>query len=382
MHVLVCLVGILQCVKAACKSIPSFTVAFPVKTIDIHEAPRPSSLAMSMHCAECECSCSESADPATADVIVHTELRFRGPFSSYSEKDLARIAAYNPDGLRVIMSMESAYWRPSTRNASVLQHFDAVASYERAAQLPLWYGPVPTEVPNFGFNAPYMPPHTWPSADVHTQASVLKRPRGIVVFMSSCRPAWRLRLVQELQRHVDIETFGRCFPGRPSTSPWTHQGNAKLASMANYKMVLALENSACTDYATEKLYGPLLHGAVPVYLGAPNVAELVPDKDAVINLLDFGDARAAAAYLKTMLDDPQAMYKKHHAWRGRPYTGAFAERLARSYKGRNFFCNLCSLYQEKQRAGRHVRGRTGEKPVMHAAPMHECIEMNDTWPFH
>ena len=80
--------------------------------------------------------------------------------------------------------------------------------------------------------------------------------------------------------------------------------------MANYKMVLALENSACTDYATEKLYGPLLHGAVPVYLDAPNVAELVPDKDAVINLLDFSDARAAAAYLKSMLDDPQSSFEE------------------------------------------------------------------------
>ncbi len=99
------------------------------------------------------------------------------------------------------------------------------------------------------------------------QASVFKRPNGIAVFMSSCRPSWRLRLVQELQRLAEIDTFGRCFPGRPSTSPWTHQGNAKLASMTDYKVVLALENSACTDYATEMLYGPLLHGAVPIYLG-------------------------------------------------------------------------------------------------------------------
>ena len=210
--------------------------------------------------------------------------------------------------------------------------------------MPLLYGPVPTEVPTFGFNAPYRPPYTWPSAGSYTNTSVIKRPKGIAVFMSSCLP-WRVRLVQNLQRYVDIDTFGRCFPGRPRTDQLKYEGNTKLTSMTDYKMVLALENSICTEYATEKLYGPLLHGAIPVYVGAPNVAKMIPDKDAIINLLDFADAPAAAAYLKAMLDDPEAMYTKHHAWRMRPFTGAFADRLAHSYKGSNFFCSLCSLHQ-------------------------------------
>lgn len=376
------LVGILQCVIAACAPIPSFTVAFPVNGLDIHGPTLPSSLAVSMHCAECGCACSESADPSTADVILHTERTSRGS-PSYSDEDLAKIAAYNPAGLRVIVSMESSYSRPNMRNATVLQHFDAVASYERAAQLPLLYGPVPTEFPAFPFNAPYLPPHTWPSAGAHTQASVLKRPKGIAVFISHCVP-WRLRLVQELQRFVDIDTFGTCFPGRPHTDPFQSGSNTKLTSMAEYKMFFALENAICTDWATEKLYAPLLHGAVPIYLGAPNVAELIPDKNAVINLLDFGDAQAAAAYLKTMLDDPQAFYRKHHAWRSRPYTGGFAERLAHSHKGMNFFCSLCSLYKDYKTAGRHMHRGTGEdrSTRTHAAMMHECMEMNGTWHFH
>jgi len=382
MSALALLVGILQCVVAACAPIPSFTVAFPVSGLNIHGPPRPSSLAVSMHCAECGCACSESTDPTTADIIVHTERIFRGR-PSYSDEDLAKIAAYNSTGLRVIMSMESTYWRQNTRNATVLQHFDAVASYERAAQLPLLYGPIPTEIPAFSFNAPYLPPHTWPSADTHTQASVVSRPNGIAVFMSFCVP-WRLQLVRELQRYVDIDTFGRCFPGRPRTDPFQSVNNTKLTAMTTYKMIFALENSICTDYATEKLYAPLLHGAVPIYLGAPNVAELIPAKDAVINLLDFGDAQAAAAYLKIMLDDSRALYKKHHAWRGRQYTGAFAERLAHSYKGRNFMCSLCSLYKAHRIAGRLMRrGTEGRRRTRtHSAPMHECMEVNGTWPFY
>lgn len=361
---------------------PSFKVAFPVLALNIHDLPRESPLAVSMQCSECGCACSESSDPATADVIVHTELRLRDD-PPYSDEEMVKISRYNPAGLRVLLSMESTYWRPHTRNATVLQHFDAVASYEQSAQLPLLYGPVPTEVPHFPFNAPYVHPHTWSSADTYTEANVTSRPKGIAVFLSHCVP-WRVRLIEELQRLVEIDTFGRCFAGRPHTDPYKQGENIKLASMSEYKMVFALENSICNDYATEKLYGPLLHGVVPVYLGAPNVADLVPDKDAIINLLDFADSRAAAAYLKAMLDDPAAMYGKHHAWRKRPYTGAFAERLALSHKHRNFYCNLCSLYQEQTRARRAYRRGQGGHAEMRAQSMDACTDLvneNKTWQF-
>ena len=360
---------------------PSFSVAFPIQALNLHNLPRESPLAMSMHCSECGCTCLESSDPATADVIVHTDLMLWYE-PRYSEEEMAKISRYNPTGLRVLLSMESTFWHPNMRNASILEHFDAVASYERGAQLPLFYGPVPTEVPAFPFNAPYLPPHTWSSVDTFSEESVTKRQKAIAVFMTHCVP-WRMRLIDDLQQHVEIDTFGRCFPGRPQTDPLKQGENMKLRSMLEYKMVLALENSICDDYATEKLYGPLLHGAIPVYLGAPNVEDLVPDKAAIINLLDFADARAAAAYLRAMLDDPTAMYQKHHAWRHRPYTGAFADRLTHSYKHKNFYCNLCSFYREKTMGRRTVLRGIGVKHGRGAAPMLPCADVgsNMTWPF-
>lgn len=46
---------------------------------------------------------------------------------------------------------------------------------------------------------------------------------------------------------------------------------------------LLQENSIATDYVTEKLYDAFVAGCVPLYLGAPNIAKLLPDPQAIID---------------------------------------------------------------------------------------------------
>ncbi len=43
------------------------------------------------------------------------------------------------------------------------------------------------------------------------------------------------------------------------------------------------ENSIATDYVTEKLYDAFVAGCVPVYYGAPNIEDLLPDPDSIID---------------------------------------------------------------------------------------------------
>jgi hypothetical protein len=51
----------------------------------------------------------------------------------------------------------------------------------------------------------------------------------------------------------------------------------KQATLAMYKFCLCFENEACEGYITEKLFDCFLSGTVPVYYGAPNVSEYVPE---------------------------------------------------------------------------------------------------------
>lgn len=41
--------------------------------------------------------------------------------------------------------------------------------------------------------------------------------------------------------------------------------------IAQYKFIIAIENSICDDYITEKLWRPLIAGSIPIYLGSPSV---------------------------------------------------------------------------------------------------------------
>ena len=51
--------------------------------------------------------------------------------------------------------------------------------------------------------------------------------------------------------------------------------------IGKYKFALAMENGRCNDYITEKIWRPLMAGAVPVILGAQTI------KVNIIHLLLF-----------------------------------------------------------------------------------------------
>jgi glycoprotein 3-alpha-L-fucosyltransferase len=53
------------------------------------------------------------------------------------------------------------------------------------------------------------------------------------------------------------------------------------------KFTLAFENSATEDYVTEKLFQPLIAGSVPVVYGPPNLEELEPGPNSLINAYKY-----------------------------------------------------------------------------------------------
>ena len=83
------------------------------------------------------------------------------------------------------------------------------------------------------------------------------------------------------------------------TFPDSREGLLELLS--RYKFVLTIENAACDDYVTEKLWDALAAGAVPVYAGAPNIWSLVPNKKSIVAVDEFDGPVALAQYLEKVL---------------------------------------------------------------------------------
>jgi hypothetical protein len=91
--------------------------------------------------------------------------------------------------------------------------------------------------------------------------------------------------------------------------------------MRKYLFHLAFENQNTNDYITEKLWGTLSSGTLPVYLGAPNVKDHVPFKG-VIFVDDFPSVEALAKYLIKVSNDKK-LYESYHSWREEPLPQSF-----------------------------------------------------------
>lgn len=76
--------------------------------------------------------------------------------------------------------------------------------------------------------------------------------KNVAWFVSNCGAKNnRLQYAQELNRYIDVDTYGRC--GTKSCP--RQSGDRCLDILAkDYKFYLAFENSNCRDYITEKFY--------------------------------------------------------------------------------------------------------------------------------
>ena len=85
-------------------------------------------------------------------------------------------------------------------------------------------------------------------------------------------------------------------------------------------------------------------GTVPVYMGAPNIAEYVPD-GSIINAADFESTADLAAHLKECMQDNE-VYNKYQAWREKPLPDWFVEKFRFTHVSTE--CRTCRYLLAKQ----------------------------------
>ncbi len=75
---------------------------------------------------------------------------------------------------------------------------------------------------------------------------------------------------------------------------------SKTATFKNYKFSICFENAhSIPGYITEKIFDSLIAGCIPVYWGAPNITDYVPEK-CFIDFRKFKDFEKLHAYLTGM----------------------------------------------------------------------------------
>ncbi len=119
---------------------------------------------------------------------------------------------------------------------------------------------------------------------------------------------------------------------------------AKIEVIGRHKFTLAFENSVAPDYVTEKFFDPLVAGSVPVYLGAPNVADFAPGPHSYIDTADFSGPDDLARYLDH-LDRHDDEYQAYLAWKDDGLSDGF-RRLVEGTWSRPF-CRLAELVRDR-----------------------------------
>jgi len=95
--------------------------------------------------------------------------------------------------------------------------------------------------------------------------------------------------------------FGKPYPS------WRGTVDDKFATLGQYRFSICFENGRFPGYITEKLFDSLNAMCVPVYLGAPDVADCVP-RDVFIDRRDFATDEELYAYLAGMSETRYAEY--------------------------------------------------------------------------
>ena len=131
-------------------------------------------------------------------------------------------------------------------------------------------------------------------------------------LVSKCHTSGqREKYVSELQKHVDIEVFGRC--GLKPILPRSKAAYHNL--LPPYFFYLSFENTRCKDYISEKFYNVYYSSAaVPVVFGPPKKDyEAVAPPHSFLHISDFANAQALADYMHYLARNLTA-YAEYFWW--------------------------------------------------------------------
>ncbi|ESO84323.1 hypothetical protein LOTGIDRAFT_95410, partial [Lottia gigantea] len=132
---------------------------------------------------------------------------------------------------------------------------------------------------------------------------VVKR-TGVVWMAGNCFDhARRQQLIQELEKYIRIDKFGSCGKG------WISQEDF---DQRRYKFYISFENSICEEYITEKFFGILKQGILPIVLGGANYKKLAPPHS-YIDIRDFTSVKNVADYLN-YLERNDTAFKEYFKW--------------------------------------------------------------------
>lgn len=227
-------------------------------------------------------------------------------------RSVADLPRKRPGQIWIGLTAECDLHYPQQKDPAFMGHFDLRMNYHQDSDIPIAY--------------------IWPGKLEEYLAPVPPKTESApaVIFVSNGRPNCRRNeLLDELSQWIKIDRYGNYRPNRQLEND---RGRAsKQETLGRYKFVLAWENAIERDYVSEKFFDGFVSGCVPVYWGAPNVADFAPGDHAYIDVAAYASARDLVATLQHLASHEED-YARYHGWRKQPLRPAFLELYEREWK--------------------------------------------------
>ena len=194
--------------------------------------------------------------------------------------------------------------------------------------------------------------------------------RGASFLAKNCNSKnKRESVVQALQKSTfRVDSLSKCLHN--ANPPPGAVLKDKVDVMRRYLFHLAFENQSTEDHMTEKLWGALESGTLPIYLGAPNVKEHAPPHS-IIHVDDFNTTAELVEYLNEVASN-QTLYESYHEWRTKDLPDSFLRKYNHTHT--HSTCRLCRwAYSKLHGLGWNHEAQTVEEPKV---PRHVCIDGN------
>ncbi|MDZ4655329.1 MAG: glycosyltransferase family 10 [Coriobacteriia bacterium] len=129
----------------------------------------------------------------------------------------------------------------------------------------------------------------------------------------------RMRAIEHFSACRDFDLYGRGWssneyirsPQQSRAVRKAYRGEIdpleKLDVLSEYKFSLCYENTSFPGYITEKIFDCFAAGSIPVYLGAPDVAESIPP-ECFIDAREFENMRSLERFLRSMSAETAEQY--------------------------------------------------------------------------
>lgn len=132
-----------------------------------------------------------------------------------------------------------------------------------------------------------------------------------------------------IHRGLQVVGYGACLNDAkrdmPEECKLRSKAFAKQCTASTHLFYIAFENSVYPDYVTEKVYHALAAGAIPIYYGAPNVADFLPASHMIVRASDFATPARLVEYLRRVAGNASAI-AYYRSWRSRmPAAASTAE---------------------------------------------------------